>query len=244
MKKKFGTIAAIGHSPVCTPAVEPTCTQIGLTEGSHCSVCNVIFKEQEMIPATGHSIDSDGVCPKCGYIDKTSDAYKLRQLKKRAESSVFSCAETALRTFLKNPDSMVVLHEKITDQDDYLRYAVTIQYKATNNLGGYITDYAYFLIRVCPTLDGKFYHKENSLGIKYFVTDSDKTAFGWGEQPSDWSLDAIVDISTAEEVSLKQILAYPSKYNGKFVKIKEQLALTSNDLSKKKILCLHVNGKW
>ena len=46
-------IAALGHKPVTDPAVEPTETEPGKTEGSHCSVCNEILKAQETIAATG-----------------------------------------------------------------------------------------------------------------------------------------------------------------------------------------------
>jgi len=46
-------IAALGHKPVTDPAVEPTETEPGKTEGSHCSVCNEILKAQETIVATG-----------------------------------------------------------------------------------------------------------------------------------------------------------------------------------------------
>ena len=34
--------------------VAATCTETGLTEGSHCSVCNEVLKAQEEIPALGH----------------------------------------------------------------------------------------------------------------------------------------------------------------------------------------------
>ena len=43
-------IPAKGHTAVTDPAVEPTTTSTGLTEGSHCSVCGEVIKAQEVIP--------------------------------------------------------------------------------------------------------------------------------------------------------------------------------------------------
>ena len=51
---KTVTIPAIGHTPVTDAAVAPTCTETGLTEGSHCSVCNEVLVAQETVPALGH----------------------------------------------------------------------------------------------------------------------------------------------------------------------------------------------
>ncbi len=48
------TITAPGHTTVVDNAVAPTCTTTGLTEGSHCSVCNATIKAQEEVPALGH----------------------------------------------------------------------------------------------------------------------------------------------------------------------------------------------
>ncbi|MBQ3791850.1 MAG: hypothetical protein II797_01975 [Clostridia bacterium] len=39
---------------VVDPAVEPTCTETGLTEGSHCDVCQEILRAQSVVPAKGH----------------------------------------------------------------------------------------------------------------------------------------------------------------------------------------------
>ena len=67
-------VDALGHTVVVDPAVAPDCTHTGLTEGSHCSVCNTVFKAQETVPATGHSYDKVVTAPTCtekGYTTYT-----------------------------------------------------------------------------------------------------------------------------------------------------------------------------
>ncbi|MBQ8911096.1 MAG: leucine-rich repeat domain-containing protein, partial [Clostridia bacterium] len=88
------------HEAVTDSGVEPTCTEKGKTEGSHCSKCNVVLKAQEEVPAKGHTWQdatcetpktcsvckktegdlgehnwSDGQCSVCGEI-KTSEGLK------------------------------------------------------------------------------------------------------------------------------------------------------------------------
>lgn len=50
-------IPAAGHAPVTDPAVAPTETTDGLTEGSHCGVCGVVLQAQEVIPMRDPTID-------------------------------------------------------------------------------------------------------------------------------------------------------------------------------------------
>ena len=45
------------HVEVTDNAVEPTCTEKGLTEGTHCSKCGKILQAQTEIPALGHDLE-------------------------------------------------------------------------------------------------------------------------------------------------------------------------------------------
>ena len=77
---------AKGHTEVTDEAVAPTCTETGLTEGKHCSVCNQVIQAQTKVAALGHNYKetvtkptttSQGytthTCTRCG--DSYKDSY-------------------------------------------------------------------------------------------------------------------------------------------------------------------------
>ncbi|MBQ3166563.1 MAG: hypothetical protein IJC01_04410, partial [Clostridia bacterium] len=58
---------ALGHAEVVDEAVAPTCTETGLTQGSHCSVCGKVTVAQETVAALGHvdTDPADNSCDRC-----------------------------------------------------------------------------------------------------------------------------------------------------------------------------------
>ncbi len=54
-EKKTEEIDALGHDITFHEAKAATCTETGLTEGSHCQRCGKVIKAQEVIPAKGHT---------------------------------------------------------------------------------------------------------------------------------------------------------------------------------------------
>lgn len=61
--KMMDTIPSAGHTVVIDEAVEPGCTTTGLTEGSHCSVCHIVLRPQEIVAAVGHTEVIDEAVP-------------------------------------------------------------------------------------------------------------------------------------------------------------------------------------
>ena len=59
------------HVEVTDNAVEPTCTEKGLTEGTHCSKCGKILQAQNEIPALGHDLEhhdgKEATCTEKGW---------------------------------------------------------------------------------------------------------------------------------------------------------------------------------
>lgn len=59
LSREHTTLKALGHTEVADAAKKPTCTEKGLTEGKHCSVCEKVLVKQEEVAALKH--DYEGV---------------------------------------------------------------------------------------------------------------------------------------------------------------------------------------
>lgn len=60
-------IAALGHIEVVDEAKKATCTETGLTEGKHCSVCDEVLLAQEIVATLEHNYEN-GTCKNCGDV--------------------------------------------------------------------------------------------------------------------------------------------------------------------------------
>ena len=88
-------IEPLGHNVVIDVAKAPTCTESGLTEGSHCSRCDIILAAQNTLPAAGHKYDDkyDESCNVCGYV---RDAECIHAELETIPGKAATCTESGL----------------------------------------------------------------------------------------------------------------------------------------------------
>lgn len=71
--EKDVTLAKIAHNEVEDKAVAPTCTEAGLTKGSHCDVCKKVLVAQKKVVALGHDpVTTEGIKATCENTGKTA----------------------------------------------------------------------------------------------------------------------------------------------------------------------------
>ena len=94
---------APGHMPITIPSEEATCQEEGLTEGLMCGVCDMVLKEQSVLPILPHQVfeaeltpattKADGVRVKlceCGEVLHTETIYKIKTVKLSFKSAVYN----------------------------------------------------------------------------------------------------------------------------------------------------------
>lgn len=128
------TLVLQGHTEETDAAEEATCTETGLTEGSHCSVCKKVFTKRETTPALGHSFtqympNSDGTytatcdngCDTKDTLTSPDVPVRLDAIQLSAESEVLLKLKVMiLDTLLAQDDAYILLTEEeneVTKQD-------------------------------------------------------------------------------------------------------------------------------
>ena len=159
--------ASKGHTVAVDEAVPATCTEPGLTEGKHCTVCSEILLAQEVIPALGHSYVyatlnplSHGItCENCNFSEESAHTY---------ENGICICGEPEKKEPVEDP-SLKLGHTLNLAGDISMNFAVS---KAA--LAGFDMDTVYVesiletyigdgktettAIRLTPADNGNYYY--------------------------------------------------------------------------------------
>ncbi len=121
-------IPAKGHKAVIDPTKDATCTESGLTEGKHCSLCNAVITAQKTVAAKGHKEVSDATkeatCTEsgltagkhCSVCNTVLIAQTVIPAKGHSEETLHSCAPTCTASGLTEGKSCKVCHEVIVAQ--------------------------------------------------------------------------------------------------------------------------------
>ncbi len=93
-EKETKTISKVSHTEVTDVGVSATCENAGLTEGSHCLVCNEVIVAQTVIDALGHNSDGiithkDATCTEAGVVGGTY-CTRCQNGKSSAEASIIA----------------------------------------------------------------------------------------------------------------------------------------------------------
>ncbi|MBO5315770.1 MAG: trypsin-like peptidase domain-containing protein [Clostridia bacterium] len=108
------------HAPIIDDAVQATCTATGLSQGSHCRVCNQVLTEQSVTPMVPHNLTEtitkkatstqSGTkmfsCTNCSY--SKTESYSLKPL---TSEEIYSVAEKSvgeIKTYRKSGSGLAL----------------------------------------------------------------------------------------------------------------------------------------
>ncbi len=139
------TSECVEHVSEVVPAVAPTCTETGLTEGSRCSVCHEVLVKQEEVSATGHTWGADNKCTVCGE-PNTCECPTVEQVRS-GNTVVFKCSDCGVvketRTLSSGVKYYVDIAKPHNTTDNYAGSSNGATLKSENGM--------YYKNYVCPT---------------------------------------------------------------------------------------------
>ncbi len=128
-----GSVPKIGHNPVVDPATEPTCTEPGISAGSHCADCGKTLEAGETIPELGHEMGDwyvktpadygvEGV-EQCDCIrgDK-SETRPIPALIKATYTATFVIGDEVIGTVVFEEGTKNIIAPEIPKRDNFVGY--------------------------------------------------------------------------------------------------------------------------
>ncbi len=144
-----GDVPATGHNIVVDVAKEPTCTEEGITAGSHCESCGETIEAQETIPALGHDMGDwyiktpadygvAGVeqrdCSRCDY----NETKPIAPLVKNTYVATFVIGDSVVGTVTFEEGDKYINEPEMPKKDNYVGYWEDYELKNENiTINGY-----------------------------------------------------------------------------------------------------------
>ena len=100
-KTRTESIPKTGHTEVKDAATPATCENTGKTEGSHCSICGTVIKQQEILPATGHTWDNGKVTKQATCTEDGEKLYTCTTCQKTRTETISATGHTEITKFAK-----------------------------------------------------------------------------------------------------------------------------------------------
>ncbi len=242
---KTQAIPKVDHTPETDPAVPPTITSTGLTEGSHCSVCGLVLVEQEivpMLPRVLHDFDLDGIAEPVISLPKGLDTIEPNAFEgSGAEVVIIPDGVTDIggRAFAEMPNLKAVFFpetvKKITFDIFENSPNVTL-YVQKGSKWGTRLDLPYVEIETDWVSEGEVpagaVITDERWKYDYVVSETKKTTSpiteeGWVLVSTDWE--------TISTDSQKCVDGYPSGFHGSQNYTTDKWSSFTNDLMKREV---------
>ena len=145
------TVKTSGHTEVTVPGKAATCTSTGLTDGTKCSACGIITKNQTEIAIKDHDYKTDVTvstctnvgyttytCKTCGYSYVSGEVSALGHTEVTVPGKAATCTSTGLSDGAKcSVCGIITKNQSVIPATDHsYKAAVTV---ATCTAGGYTT---------------------------------------------------------------------------------------------------------
>ena len=100
-KTRIESVPKTGHTEVKDAVTPATCENTGKTEGSHCSICGTVIKQQETLPATGHTWDNGKSTKQASCTENGEKVYTCTTCQKTRTETIPATGHTEITKFAK-----------------------------------------------------------------------------------------------------------------------------------------------